>query len=77
MGHQLNFTNSADDIKYANCYIQITAPDSTLVFESQGYTKAWDGIFNDESLPKGSYNYVCQLDPNDPEEIKGTVNLIR
>jgi SulP family sulfate permease len=63
--------------KYANCYIQITAPDSTLVFESQGYTKAWDGIFNDESLPKGSYNYVCQLDPNDPEEIKGTVNLIR
>ena len=63
--------------KYANCHIQITAPDSTLVFESQGYTKAWDGIFNDESLPKGSYNYVCQLDPNDPEEIKGTVNLIR
>jgi len=63
--------------KYANCHIQITAPDSTLVFESQGYTKAWDGIFNDESLPKGSYNYVCQLDLNDPEEIKGTVNLIR
>ena len=63
--------------KYANCHIQITAPDSTLVFESQGYTKAWDGIFNHESLPKGSYNYVCQLDPNDPEEIKGTVNLIR
>jgi len=63
--------------KYTNCHIQITAPDSTLVFESQGYTKAWDGIFNDESLPKGSYNYVCQLDPNDPEEIKGTVNLIR
>ena len=63
--------------KYANCHIQITAPDSTLVFESQGYTKAWDGIFNDEPLPKGSYNYVCQLDPNDPEEIKGTVNLIR
>lgn len=63
--------------KYANCHIQITAPDSTLVFESQGYTKAWDGIFNDEPLPKGSYNYVCQLDLNDPEEIKGTVNLIR
>ena len=63
--------------KYANCHIQITAPDSTLVFESQGYTKAWDGIFNDESLPKGSYNYVCKLDLNDPEEIKGTVNLIR
>lgn len=63
--------------KYANCHIQITAPDSTLVFESQGYAKAWDGIFNDESLPKGSYNYVCQLDLNDPEEIKGTVNLIR
>tara|TARA_B110000027_G_scaffold43063_1_gene47385 strand:- start:3856 stop:4527 length:672 start_codon:yes stop_codon:yes gene_type:complete len=63
--------------KYPNCHIQITAPDSSLVFESQGYQKAWDGIFKDESLPKGAYKYVCQLDPNNHAEIKGTVNLIR
>ena len=63
--------------KFPKCHIQIMAPDSILVFESHGYQQPWDGIFNDESLPKGSYNYVCQLDPNDPEEITGTVNLIR
>ena len=51
--------------------------DATLVFESHGYQQPWDGILNDESLPTGAYTYVCQLDPNDPEEIKGTVNLIR
>ena len=63
--------------KFPKCHIQIMAPDSILVFESHGYQQPWDGIFNDESLPTGAYEYVCQLDPNDPEEITGTVNLIR
>jgi SulP family sulfate permease len=63
--------------KFPKCHIQIMAPDSILVFESHGYQQPWDGIFNDESLPTGAYEYVCQLDPNDLEEITGTVNLIR
>jgi len=63
--------------KFPKCHLQIIAPDSILVFESHGYQQPWDGIFNDESLPTGAYEYVCQLDPNDPEEITGTVNLIR
>ena len=63
--------------KFPKCHLQIMAPDSTLVFESHGYQQPWDGIFNDESLPTGAYEYVCQLDPNDSEEITGTVNLIR
>ncbi len=63
--------------KFPKCHLQIMDPDSTLVFESHGYQQPWDGIFNDESLPTGAYEYVCQLDPNDPEEITGTVNLIR
>ena len=63
--------------KFPKCHLQIMAPDSTLVFESHGYQQPWDGILNDESLPTGTYTYVCQLDPNDPKEIKGTINLIR
>ena len=81
------FTPNADGIrdewlimnieKFPKCHIKIMAPDLILVFESHGYQQPWDGIFNDESLPTGAYEYVCQLDPNDPEEITGTVNLIR
>ena len=63
--------------RYENCHIQIMAPDSSLVFESYGYQQPWDGILNGNSLPKGIYNYVCKLDPNDLVDIKGTINLIR
>ena len=63
--------------RYENCYIKIMAPDSSIVFESYGYQQPWDGTFNDNTLPKGAYKYVCKLDANDTEEIKGTVNLIR
>ena len=63
--------------RYENCYIKIMAPDSSIVFESYGYQQPWDGTFNDNALPKGAYKYVCKLDANNTEEIKGTVNLIR
>ena len=48
------------------------------LFFNQGYTKIWDGMYQGNPLPIGTYYYVIRL--NEPEfqsEITGPVTILR
>jgi len=47
-----------------------------MVFESSGYTKAWDGKYKNNDLPAGVYYYVIKLRGN-IKPVSGSVTLIR
>ncbi|MFT7612126.1 MAG: gliding motility-associated-like protein, partial [Parvicellaceae bacterium] len=45
------------------------------VFSSKNYNNDWDGTFNGEPLPDGSYYYVIQCDGSVKE--KGALTILR
>jgi gliding motility-associated-like protein len=49
----------------------------SIVYESIGYVEPWDGTFNGEDLPMGTYFYKIEL--NDPESTvySGPISIIR
>jgi gliding motility-associated-like protein len=62
-----------------------TYPESTMfiynrngkqVFQSKGYSQAWDGKFNGSQLPAGTYYYVIDLKNGTPN-LSGWVLLVR
>lgn len=68
------------EIKYLNtypgCTVEIYNRYGQLVFQSTGYTKAWDGTFKDKALPAGTYYYI--INPkNGRKQMSGFVDIIR
>ena len=68
------------DIKEINTY-----PDNLVtvynrygreVFQSTGYPKPWDGTYNNERLPVGTYYYIIDLKNNLPK-VSGWVLIVR
>jgi len=63
---------------YPNVLIKIFNRWGQLVFESNGYTQNFDGIWNGKNLPIGSYFYIIDLNNNTENSIyKGTIDIIR
>ena len=69
-----------------NLYFIADFPNTTVtifnrwgenIFESNGYTKPWDGTYKGEALPSGTYYYIIDL--NDPqfEPMTGPITIIR
>ena len=63
----------------------ITYPESTMqvfdrygqqVYRSEGYSTPWDGRYNGQPLPAGTYYYVLDLKNNTPK-ISGWVLIVR
>jgi gliding motility-associated-like protein len=80
------FSPNNDGINdYWNIDALITYPESILmvfdrygqqVFRSVGYSKPWDGKYNGQLLPSGTYYYVLDLKNNTPK-ISGWVLIVR
>ena len=63
---------------YPNAEVEIYSRWGENVFSSQGYTTQWDGTYNGNKLPVGTYYYVLKLnDSAGSEPIKGGILLIR
>lgn len=63
---------------YPNLHVEIYNRWGQKMFESDGYSKAWDGTFNGEKLPVGTYFFVLDLkDPNANRVYKGSILLMR
>lgn len=65
--------------EYPDATVQIFNRWGQLVFESQGYREPWDGRFEGEDLPVGTYYFVIDLN-NDAvlnEPLTGPVTLMR
>lgn len=61
---------------YPDCLMQIFNSWGQIVFESKGYTKNWDGTFNGNPLPAGTYYYILSFS-NGLETLTGTVTIIK
>ena len=61
---------------YSYAKVEIFNRAGTSVFSSTGYRIPWDGTYNGQKLPEGTYYYVIQ--PNDQNNrITGWVTLMR
>ncbi|HOY48357.1 MAG TPA: gliding motility-associated C-terminal domain-containing protein [Flavobacteriales bacterium] len=71
------FTVDATSIKTVD--IQILNRWGIKMYQSSELTPGWDGKFNSENAPDGTYFYVLKAEGNDSKsyEFKGTLTLIR
>jgi gliding motility-associated-like protein len=47
-----------------------------MVYESESYNNMWDGTYNGDPLPDGTYYYVIEFTDSE-DVVKGAVNIIR
>lgn len=68
------------EIKYLNTYpgatVEVYNRYGQLVYKSSGYPQPWDGTFNGNPLPVGTYYYI--INPkNGRKQMSGYVDIIR
>jgi len=63
-------------ITYPQSLMQVFDRYGQLVFKSEGYSTPWDGRYNGQPLPAGTYYYVLDLKNNTPK-ISGWVLIVR
>ena len=61
---------------YPEIVVKVYNRWGTLVYETKGYTKAWDGTVNGKDLPSGTYYYHLS-DPSFDRPMVGDVTIIR
>ena len=66
-----NIRNISD---YPDCKVEIYNRWGSILYSSTGYTKPWDGKYNGENSPTGTYYYTIKLKEN---TYKGSLTLIR
>ena len=68
------------DLLFPNARVEIYNEWGQLIFESDGYDIPWDGRFNNEYVPDGTYYYIIDLkDSGDPETdiFKGALLVLK
>ncbi|MCX7861706.1 MAG: gliding motility-associated C-terminal domain-containing protein [Bacteroidales bacterium] len=61
---------------FPNCEVVVYDQWGVKVFESDGYTKPWDGTYKDKPLPAGVYYYVIDL-KNNEKAITGSLTILK
>lgn len=72
--------NDRWEIQYLESYVGATVEVfnryGSLVYRSIGYSKAWDGTYNGNALPAGTYYYI--INPkNGRKQLSGFVDIVR
>ena len=65
-----------DLVSYPNCLVSVYNRYGTQLFQSRGYTEAWDGTYKGHALPVGTYYYVIDLDYKSAK-LSGHVTIVR
>lgn len=63
------------ELLHTNAEVIIVNRWGQTVYESIGYTDPWDGTFNDELVPEGTYYYVIKI--SESEIYKGTILVLK
>ncbi len=63
-------------IYYPNCLVNVYNRYGALVYQSKGYSKAWDGTYKGNLLPVGTYYYLIDLGTK-TEKLSGAVSIVR
>lgn len=69
---EINLLNSLLTAK-----VQVFNRNGQQVFSSVGYDKPWDGTFNGNPVPSGTYYYVIEIDSKTKNRKTGWVAIIR
>jgi gliding motility-associated-like protein len=64
-------------VTYPEADIQVFNRFGQVVFESHGYSKPWDGTYNGQPLPAGTYYYVIDLKTDVFPVLNGWVLIVR
>jgi gliding motility-associated-like protein len=62
---------------YPECNVTIVNRWGSIVYESVGYENPWDGTFNGEALPFGTYFYRINLNDEQKKSYSGSISIIR
>jgi gliding motility-associated-like protein len=62
--------------QYKNCRMDVYNTAGQIIFQSAGYTVAWDGNRNGGPMPAGTYYYVIDLGDGSPRR-SGYVTILR
>jgi gliding motility-associated-like protein len=78
-GDGINETWQIDYVEqFPNIDVEIYNRWGQLLFKSKGYDKPWDGTYNGDPLPIGTYYYVIVLNhPKFPDPITGPVTIVK
>ncbi|MCJ8290688.1 MAG: gliding motility-associated C-terminal domain-containing protein [Crocinitomicaceae bacterium] len=72
---KLEFIN----LLYPNARVEVYNQWGQQIYQSKGYNYPWDGRYNDELLPDGTYYYVIDINDagNAADIFKGTVLILK
>lgn len=65
------------ELIYPDCHVTIVNRWGSVVYESVGYADPWDGTYNGEALPLGTYFYRIELNDADGTVYTGDISIIR
>jgi gliding motility-associated-like protein len=63
-------------IGYPKCTVDVYTRYGSMVYQSKGYPKPWDGMFNGTLLPVGTYYYIINPQ-NGTQALSGSVTILR
>ncbi len=62
---------------FPNCSVNVYNQWGTIVFESTGYKKPWDGTKNGKMLPSDTYYYIIDLKDGTTKPYTGSVTIVK
>ncbi|WP_371825439.1 gliding motility-associated C-terminal domain-containing protein [Mucilaginibacter sp. SMC90] len=62
---------------YPGCAVEIYNRYGQHLYHSRGYSQAWDGTYNNQPLPFGTYYYIVNLNDDSKARLSGYVTIIR
>jgi gliding motility-associated-like protein len=65
------------ELVYPNCRVIIFNRWGSVVYESVGYADPWDGTYNGEPLPMGTYFYKIELNDEASKVYNGPISIIQ
>ena len=65
------------ELIHPNCHVVVFNRWGNVVFESTGYLDPWDGTYNGEDLPMGTYFYRIELNDEEGTVYTGPISIIR
>ena len=64
------------ELVYPECKVTIFNRWGSVVYESVGYKDPWDGTYNGEDLPMGTYFYKIELNDDQSTVYNGSISII-
>lgn len=61
---------------FPNCTVEVFNRYGQLIFKSNGYPKNWDGTFNHQAVPIGTYYFIIKTGQS-TNPVSGSVLIIR